>query len=207
MPTVRPAVRQTQADRRAATRRAILDAVVSCVEEEGFARTTSQRIARRAGVSVGALQHHFLSKADILRAVLEESFTALSAAFEGVALEDATVEQRVAVFLDRAWGHYGSARFRSTLEIIIGARGSLEAPGSDWAALPLLESRKRTQTLWDSIFAGLDVSRERQRDVLRFAFVNLAGLAMTARFARGEEETRRQLALLEAALVGLLREK
>lgn len=198
--------RQTQADRSAATRRRILDAVVACVEEEGFARTTSQRIARRAGVSVGAVQHHFMSKADILRAVLEESFAELSAAFEGVSLAGATLEERVSVFLERAWRHYGSRRFRSTLEIIIGGRASLQTAGSDWAAEPLLESSVRTQKLWAEIFAGVDVPQERQRDVLRFAFVNLAGIAMTERFARSEEQTRRQVGLLEAALIALLRE-
>ena len=143
----------------------------------------------------------------MLRAVLEESFAELTTAFEGVSLEGATVEERVAVFVGRAWAHYGSRKFRSTLEIIIGTRDSLETPKSDWAAGPLLESRGRAQKLWDSIFAGLDVPGERQRDVLRFAFVNLAGLAMTARFERGEIQTRRQVALLEEAMVGLLRSR
>lgn len=198
--------RQTQADRSAATRSRILEAVVACIEEEGFARTTSQRIARRAGVSVGAVQHHFLSKADILRAVLEESFGELTTAFEGASLAGATVEERVAEFVERAWRHYGSRRFRSTLEIIIGTRDSLSAPGSDWAAAPLAESRARAQTLWDSIFVGLDVPVARQRDLLRFAFVNLAGIAMTARFEPSEAQAQRQLGLLEAAMISLLRE-
>jgi AcrR family transcriptional regulator len=206
MATTRQApVRRNQADRTAQTRRKILDAVVACIEEEGFARTTSQRIARRAGVSVGAVQHHFMSKADILRAVLEESFDELSAAFDGVSLDGASLEERVSVFVARAWGHYGSRRFRSTLEIIFGTRNSLEPPESDWAAGPMLESRARAQRLWDSIFSDQGLSRERQGDLLRFAFVNLAGLSMTTRFERNEARTDRQVALIEDALLALLR--
>ena len=201
-----PVARRNQADRSAETRRKILDAVVACIEEEGFARTTSQRIARRAGVSVGAVQHHFMSKSDILRAVLEESFAELSAAFEDVSLEGASLEERVSVFVDRAWGHYGSRRFRSTLEIIFGARDSLYTPGSDWAAQPMLESRARAQRLWDGIFADLGLSEEHQRELLRFAFVNLAGLSMTTRFERSEQQTRSQVALIKSALIALLQQ-
>jgi AcrR family transcriptional regulator len=197
-------VRRNQADRSAETRRRILDAVVTCIEEEGFARTTSQRIARCAGVSVGAVQHHFMSKADMLRAVLEESFEELSAAFEGVSFESESVEERVEVFVDRAWRHYGSRRFRSTLEIVFGTRDVLHTPESNWAAAPMLESRGRAQGLWDSIFAGQGLSRSRQRDLLRFAFVNLAGLSMTTRFERSDAQTRRQVGLIKVALVALL---
>ena len=199
-------LRRNQADRSAETRRRILDAVVECIEAEGFARTSSQRIARRAGVSVGAVQHHFMSKTDMLRAVLEESFAELASAFEGVKLEGTTLEERVSVFVDRAWRHYGGRRFRSTLEIILSTRDSLMAPGSDWAAQPISETSSRVEGLWGTIFSDLDLTPAMQRDLLRFAFVNLAGLSMTTHFDHSPEPSLRQVELIKTALIALLRE-
>src|SRR5438270_13554326 len=58
--------RRTQAERRATTRTELLDASIACLGEEGYASTTTRRIAERAGVTPGALQHHFASKAELL---------------------------------------------------------------------------------------------------------------------------------------------
>src|ERR1700682_6556937 len=58
--------RRTQAERRDATRTALLDAAMDCLVEKGYANTTTRRIAERAGVTPGALQHHFASKAELL---------------------------------------------------------------------------------------------------------------------------------------------
>ena len=58
--------RRTQVERRQATRTALLDATVSCLVEEGYANTTTRRIAERAKVTPGALQHHFASKQELV---------------------------------------------------------------------------------------------------------------------------------------------
>ena len=58
--------RRTQAERRRATRTALLDATVSCLIEDGYANSTTRRIAERAKVSPGALQHHFASKQELV---------------------------------------------------------------------------------------------------------------------------------------------
>src|SRR4051794_40172411 len=58
--------RRTQVERRQATRTALLEATVSCLVEDGYANTTTRRIAERAKVSPGALQHHFASKQELM---------------------------------------------------------------------------------------------------------------------------------------------
>lgn len=63
--------RRTQAQRRDATRAALLDATIECLVEDGYASTTTRRIAERAGVTPGALQHHFASKAELVGAAVE----------------------------------------------------------------------------------------------------------------------------------------
>jgi AcrR family transcriptional regulator len=62
---------RTQQQRRDGTRRALLDAAVESLIEVGFARTTTLEVQRRAGVSRGALLHHFPSKAELLVAAVD----------------------------------------------------------------------------------------------------------------------------------------
>lgn len=54
-----PSVMEAKA---AAARKRILDAVVECLDRHGYAETSIARIQEQAGVSRGALTHHFPSK-------------------------------------------------------------------------------------------------------------------------------------------------
>lgn len=63
--------RRTQQERSDATRRALLDAAIACLIEEGYARTTTARVCARAGVSRGAHLHHFGTRSGLVNAALE----------------------------------------------------------------------------------------------------------------------------------------
>jgi AcrR family transcriptional regulator len=58
--------RRTQQERRASTRKALLEATIQCLVEQGYAGTTTRAVSERAGVSTGALQHHFTSKEELV---------------------------------------------------------------------------------------------------------------------------------------------
>src|SRR5215211_7035519 len=64
--------RRTQAERRATTTRALLDAARSLFAEKGYHGTAAEEIVRRAGLTRGALYHHFEDKKDLFRAVVDE---------------------------------------------------------------------------------------------------------------------------------------
>lgn len=63
--------RRTQAQRTAETRAKLLNAAIDCLVDVGFAKTSTQEIARRAGVSRGAQLHHFPSKESLVIAAVE----------------------------------------------------------------------------------------------------------------------------------------
>ena len=69
--------RRTQADRSARTRTALVAAARELFAEEGFAATSRDAIATRAGVTRGALYHHFDSKTALAAAVVAELETEL----------------------------------------------------------------------------------------------------------------------------------
>ena len=64
--------RRTQAERRAQTRAALIAAGRTLFTERGFAGAGREEIVERAGLTRGALYHHFASKDDLFAAVYEE---------------------------------------------------------------------------------------------------------------------------------------
>jgi len=66
------AQRRTQAERREATIRKVKDAAVEILVESGYAGTSMQLVATRAGVSVGGLFRHFPTREALMVAVGED---------------------------------------------------------------------------------------------------------------------------------------
>ncbi len=64
-------VKRTQAERTEATREALIAAARQLFTERGYEDIGTEEIVRAAGVSRGALYHHFGDKASLLRAVYE----------------------------------------------------------------------------------------------------------------------------------------
>jgi AcrR family transcriptional regulator len=63
--------RQTQEERRAATRQALIAAGREVFAARGYGDASTEEIVRRAAVTRGALYHHFTDKQDLFRAVVE----------------------------------------------------------------------------------------------------------------------------------------
>jgi AcrR family transcriptional regulator len=72
--------RRTQAERSEGTTRALVAAAHRLFAIKGFAATSIEDILAAAGVTRGALYHHFSSKSDVFRAVFEEQEKLLMAA-------------------------------------------------------------------------------------------------------------------------------
>nr|WP_202894264.1 TetR/AcrR family transcriptional regulator [Kribbella italica] len=64
-------MRAPQQDRSRATRQKLLEASVESLAQVGYAATTVAVVAARAGVSRGAAQHHFPTRADLFEAAVE----------------------------------------------------------------------------------------------------------------------------------------
>lgn len=64
-------VKRTQAERTEATRDALIEAARALFAERGYAEVGTEEIVRAAGVTRGALYHHFGGKRDLFEAVYE----------------------------------------------------------------------------------------------------------------------------------------
>ena len=71
-------VRRSQAERRAETRRMLISTARRLFAERGYAATGTPDIVAAAGVTRGALYHHFQDKQALFRAVVEEEHLLLA---------------------------------------------------------------------------------------------------------------------------------
>src|SRR5690242_17895294 len=79
--------RRSHAERTAETRAKVVAAVVDTIAEKGFQGATAQAISQAAGVTWGAVQHHFGGKDGLLLAVLEDSFERFAQRLGDVAVD------------------------------------------------------------------------------------------------------------------------
>lgn len=194
--------RRSHAERRAETRAKIIQAVVDAIAEVGFQRATAQVIVAKAGVTWGAVQHHFGSKDALLLAVLEDAFNRFAERLEDVGPGVTTVEERAAIFVDRAWEHFRSRSFRSTFEILFSHLGREEVSGAgDWRR----EMAAAWDRVWTAIFADAPVTRTQSLSLQHFTISTLSGLAQTMMLAGpAAGEPKRELALLKQTLARAL---
>jgi len=114
--------RRTQAERTAATRAALLEATVQCLVTQGFGGTTTTEVAHRAGVSPGALLHHFPAKSDLLCAAVGHLFEVRRAEFRKAMANLGPDADRRAAGLDLLWSMFSGPTFTAWLELWMAAR-------------------------------------------------------------------------------------
>src|SRR5262245_42810971 len=192
-------VRRTQAERTAETRRRILDAVVESIAEVGCQRTTATEIAKRAGVTWGAVQHHFGAKGGILEAVLEDTFERFEARLGDIPV-DTPLERRVAPFVERAWQPFSTPHFHSTLELLLhhGKGDGSEVP-PHWQETMF----RAFDRVFERLFSDSGLPRRERGALHQYAVAQLVGLAAISMLDEPRSH-RAQLALLEKTVLAEL---
>lgn len=163
-----------QARRRAETRAALLDATIDCLVTYGYAKTTTGRVADRAGLSRGAQLPYFRSRADLLTAAVahlaEQRIAAFSARIGG---ETASLED----CLDALWEGHQPPIFDATLELWVAARTD------DELRAHLLDVERRvTGAIADAAQVALGERTQRPgfSEDLAYALASIRGLALLA---------------------------
>ncbi len=180
---------QTNAQRSTQTRRALLVAARSLFVEKGFASTSTPELVKRAGMTRGALYHHFRDKEEVLHAVLEEEARQVAEEIENAAptnvspadalqvgsvayLNAMAVPGRTRLLLIEGPAALGAVRMAAIDEGHAAAslREGLEdaMPGHDVAALTNLLSASFDR-------AALDIDGGGDKDAVRAAVLFLIG--------------------------------
>ncbi len=113
-----------QQTKSALTRNAILDAAIDCFYELGYANTSTENVANKAGVSRGAMLHHFPTRFDLIKATVLSLNKRRLDMFQ---TEEATVQKgathtRVDEGIDAYWRQLNSPEFIVFQELRVAAR-------------------------------------------------------------------------------------
>lgn len=109
------------------TRIAILDAAINCLAQHGYARKTTQLIAEMAGISRGAMLHHYPTKGALIEAIIAYSFyKRVEMLADGV--ERMIEDQRVKKFtgLEILWESFFTPEYKAYVELNIASRTDAE---------------------------------------------------------------------------------
>ena len=125
------------AERAAATRGRILSAVVGILHEQAFSALSNSRIVARAGVSSGAVMHHFPTRADLLAHTIRFAYDRLTT-WRAEQLEQLDPGMpRFRAVIDLAWATARTPEGIAVNEIRISARSN---PDLATAVTPALSS-------------------------------------------------------------------
>jgi AcrR family transcriptional regulator len=168
--------RRSQAERRAATRRALLDAALACLLEDGYGALTTRRVASRAGVSAATLRFHFPTRSAFVAAAVEQlAVELLRQQHELLPQRAIPAEGLFAAWLDKLWEICNGPAFHVMIELSCAARTDENARDSFAVAEQAL-TRQIARSAADLFPAQMPDARFRV--LIDLAAAAMRGLAM-----------------------------
>jgi AcrR family transcriptional regulator len=192
--------RRSQAERSAATREALLDATIACLVEDGYANTTTSRVAARAGVSRGAHLHHFQTRNALVAAAMERLVERRERELLAAAERLPQGRVRLVQGLDLLWAGYASPLFQAAIDLWSHARTDPELR----ERLAAVERGLDRQTLQVTrrLFADLADRPDFDR-LVEMATATMRGLALLDTLHPGSTRNRRQWSDCRERLVAM----
>lgn len=115
--------RRTQAERSDSARKKLINAAIKLIYERGYSNVTMQQIAGHAGLTRGAIQHHFNSRDALFVALIKYAENEWVKFFETVTHENNhSIEQRIDMLLDKLWDLIHKPIVFVLLDIRLGVR-------------------------------------------------------------------------------------
>ncbi len=192
--------RRTQAERSQTTREALLDATIECLVEDGYAKTTTSRVAERAGVSRGAHLHHFQTRSALVAAAIERLSNRRTEELIAAAERLPPGRERLEQGLDLMWQTYANPLFQAALDLWTNARTDPELRESLVEVEQLLD--RQTLETARRLFPELAERPDFERRV-EMAVATIRGLALLDTLHPDGRRNRRQWPFCRAAILQL----
>ena len=179
------------------TRDALVVAARALFAERGYAGVGTEEVVRRAGVTRGALYHHFRDKQDLFRAVFEQTeaeiVQAITARVAGIADPLELLATGVRTFLDVC---------NDPVMMRIGLR---DAPGVlGWEEWREIGNRHGLGLVTGGLGAAMDAGQIVRTDVRTLAHLLLSALAEASLLIASAEDPVAARAEVERTLLALL---
>ncbi len=166
--------KRTQSERSEDTRKAIFEATINLLYKTGFNKTSTPEIARKAGLSRGALTHHFSSKEDLVIGAVAEDLRSVNrrlAEFaEGFGSGNGSTDELV----DYLWKTMFDRLFYVTLEYLPEARHN---EGFRKRLIPVVqEFHDRLDDIWTALATRRNVDPASVRIVMNATMCLIRGM-------------------------------
>jgi AcrR family transcriptional regulator len=191
-----PLRRRSHAERSASTRAQLLGAAADLVRGGGVQAASMFEVAKAAGVTPGALQHHFGSKAELMMQVIEHILRSDDASGVAWPAPSMPLARRCVAFRRRAVGHgLRAAALHHRLGHLLRQPGRPDLMQRIGVRRQLLQAELRQRFV--AVFPELAPRPALAADLADLVFASLRGLAMVRLFDENADPgtgVRRELA-------------
>lgn len=195
------AVRRSHAERSLATQLELIAATIRVIEERGLDGASTFEIAKAAGVTPGAIQHHFESKKALILSAATELVHAddRHGSLFRLPAPDRSLDERAREAVTTLWTQvYSRSRYVTTWSLFMACRTDPEVLHHLRAERRKLRDRSMQNFL--ATFPELDNDKEREA-FAELVFSSFRGMGVVQLFEPDEGVNERQLAVLSALIV------
>jgi AcrR family transcriptional regulator len=190
-------VKDGRAERGEATREALIEAARELFSERGYAAVGTNEVVQRAGVTRGAMYHHFPDKRELFRAVYEDTERRL---VEGLAVQTAAIEDPWEALVVGMRSFFDVASDPKLMQM-----GLIDGPAVlGWEAWREIGNRYGVKLTTTGLQRAMDAGVLRRADVTLLARMLLAALGEAAMLLASAEDPEAERARVEATVLVML---
>ena len=191
----KPVARGPHAERTAMMRQRLIEAAIACLNKVGYAATTTQLVVETAGVSRGAILHHFPAKVDLMLAVAEYAAGKQNRYVRRRLADVPEGMDRFLAMTTATWEVMILPPAQALLEIMIASRSDPILAARLPPAIKALEDQQRDD-VW-SMAQDLGITDEAAiQDMIRLHRAAMRGLAIELVWSGDSEAAERSMRLL-----------
>ncbi|MCA8863508.1 MULTISPECIES: TetR/AcrR family transcriptional regulator [unclassified Halomonas] len=166
--------RQNQEERSRQTQARVTQATIECILEKGIRATSTVDVARLAGVSRGALVHHYPSKTLLMQAALEDLLSREVESVREMAVKVKAGELNFDSLLKALHEHFKGDLYMVTLEYLTNARTD---PDIMKVLVPLAAKfNDSLEQIWEQLVASSKHTSHQNRVALNATLCMMRGM-------------------------------
>lgn len=183
--------RRKQEDRTREAKEKLLTATIDVFMRSGYSGLTTKEVARTAGLSNGALMHHYANKAELVVAATAAIYDEAIVRGQRVARSAEAGRKPIEGFIADCLSVYFDWPFIAALEAIVAARTDPELMAR---ILPVMDHyRQSTNALWLDVFRDAGLTPKEARLVLNLTLNMIRGMAVNRMWQQDESHYRAYL--------------
>ncbi|TFL13049.1 TetR/AcrR family transcriptional regulator [Pusillimonas caeni] len=181
----RASKRRAQSDRSRDAKARLLSATIDVLMSRGYNGLTTKEVAKNAGLSNGALAHHYSTKAELVLAATAVVYDECIIRGQRMAKSPESRENPVEGFIADCLSVYFEWPFLAALEVIMVARTDPDLMSSIRPIM--LHYRRTTNALWLQVFQEAGYTEEQAKTILNLSLNIIRGMAENRIWQKDEE--------------------